>query len=283
MEVMALICETIHLKEEYDFLGKDGRDPTLTAYLPTNLAELHREDQKRPWLLICPGGAYLFCSELEQEPIALHFLPEGYNVFVLKYSTDPHRFPTQLLEVAAAFDWIVKNADRLHCDTEKSAIMGFSAGGHLTSHYVNATRIPEITRYFPDSFRPAACLLSYPVITTELEISHKNSFRFLLGEYPQGERATRFSTEKLVTKDTPPTFLWATAEDENVPVENSLVYALALSRHDVPYELHIFPFGRHGLATADDQTNNGTLPSYVVRNHQWLDAAKKWLAMTIKK
>ena len=89
-------CETLHLKDYFDFLGNDGADPTLHLFLPYNLKEMGREYQKRPSLLVCPGGAYSMCSQRESEPIALHFLPEGYNVFVLTYTTAPHRFPTQL-------------------------------------------------------------------------------------------------------------------------------------------------------------------------------------------
>ena len=274
-----MLHETIHLKEYYAFLGDDGRDPTLAFYLPDNLSEMHRELQKRPSLLICPGGAYMMCSQREAEPVALHFLPEGFNVFVLIYSVSPHQFPAQLLEVAAAFDWITHRADHLHCDLERTAIMGFSAGGHLAAHYVNVYRWPEIRDIFPKSHRVAASLLCYPVITTDPAFSHKKSFEFLLGSYPQGETAARFSCEKLVTADTPPTFLWHTAEDENVPVENTLLYAMALSRFDVPYEMHIYPRGLHGLATADVQTNNALSPD-AARNHQWIESARNWLVAT---
>lgn len=274
-----MVYDTIHLKEYYLFLGDDGRDPTLTLYLPDNLSEMRRENQKRPCLLICPGGAYMTCSQREAEPIALHFLPTGFNVFVLTYSVAPHRFPAQLLEVSAAFDWITQNADRLHCDLDRTALMGFSAGGHLAAHYVNARNRPEIRAIFPKPHRVAASLLCYPVITTDPAFSHKKSFEFLLGVYPKGEMASHFSCEKLVTADTPPAFLWHTAADENVPVENSLLYAMALSHFDVPYEMHIYPHGVHGLATADSQTNNALQPS-AARDHQWLESAQNWLAMT---
>lgn len=277
-----MLHETLHLKEYYAFLGEDGRDSTLTLYLPDNLSEMRRENQKRPCLLILPGGAYMMCSQRETEPVAFHFLPAGFNVFTLTYSVAPHRFPTQLLEVAASFDWITQNADRLHCDLERTALMGFSAGGHLAAHYVNARSWPEVKAVFPNSHRVAASVLCYPVITTDPAFSHKKSFEYLLGAYPQGKTAERFSCEKLVTADTPPTFLWHTAADKNVPVENSLLYAMALSRFDVPYEMHIYPYGVHGLATADVQTNNA-LPPNVARDHQWLESARNWLTMMFAK
>lgn len=100
--------EIFHLKDFYRELGKNGCDATLTTYLPDNLPEMGRIDERRPCLLICPGGGYEFCSKREQEPIALYFLPNGFNVFILKYSAAPNRYPTQLREVAAAMELIYK-------------------------------------------------------------------------------------------------------------------------------------------------------------------------------
>ncbi|MBQ8599425.1 MAG: alpha/beta hydrolase, partial [Oscillospiraceae bacterium] len=130
-----MIYEKLHLNELFPQLGQSNADPTLELYLPYNMSEMKREGQKRPCMVILPGGAYAFCSQRESEPIALHFLPEGYNVFVLTYSVAPHRFPTQLREVAAALELIYVHADDWNCDTSKVAIMGFSAGGHLAAHY----------------------------------------------------------------------------------------------------------------------------------------------------
>ena len=114
-------CETLHLKDIYPFLGEDGRDAVLDCYRPYNMPEMHREGQKRKTLLICPGGGYQFVSEREGEPVALHFLAAGYNVFVLHYSVDTHRFPAQLCEVAAAVELIRARADAWNCDAERLA------------------------------------------------------------------------------------------------------------------------------------------------------------------
>ena len=123
--------EIIHLKDYFSFLGEDGCDPTVEIYLPYNMTEMHRENDKRPCMLVCPGGGYGGCSQREEEPIALQFLSQGYNVFTITYSVAPHRFPTQLREVAALMELIYKNEDDWNCDVSKIAIIGFSAGGHL--------------------------------------------------------------------------------------------------------------------------------------------------------
>ena len=140
--------EILNLKEKYPILGEDGRDPVLALYIPYyGMEKVKAALRKRPSILICPGGGYAGCSQREDEPIALHFLPEGYNVFVLTYSTAPHRFPAQLLEVAAAMELIYENAEEWGCDTEKIAIMGFSAGGHLSAHYSTCFDCEEVRRF----------------------------------------------------------------------------------------------------------------------------------------
>ena len=109
--------DVIYLKDRFLFLGENGRNPEVSVYLPDPLVEMGRDDWKRPCMVICPGGGYGMCSQREGEPIALHFLKEGYNVFVLRYSVAPNRFPTQLREVAALMELIYENADAWHCDT----------------------------------------------------------------------------------------------------------------------------------------------------------------------
>lgn len=274
-----MFYEVIHLRKEFPQLEKMSNDPTLCVYLPDNLAEMGRQEQKHPCMLICPGGAYEFCSKREEEPVAFQFLPEGYNVFVLDYSVAPYRFPTQLCEVAAAMELIYKNAEIWHCDTSRIAIMGFSAGGHLAAHYTNAYAWPEVRAVFPESKKVNASVLCYPVISADPRVAHLGSFHNLLGhENLSAEDVERFSCQNQVTEQTPPTFLWHTAPDDCVPVANSLLYAQSLAAHGNKFALHIYPEGWHGMATVDAQTND-PMPSDVRHAHDWLDAVKKWLSI----
>ena len=268
----------IHLKERVPLLGKEGRDPVLTTYLPYNMPEMNRQDQKRPTILLCPGGGYGMVSQREAEPIAVHFLPEGFNVFILTYSVKPHTFPAQLREVAAAMELIYENADAWNVDTNRIVIMGFSAGGHLAAHYSNSYDCPEVREVFPESKGVQASILCYPVINAAEEYCHKGSFQNLTGHlYPLSEEELqKFSCDKLVTENTPPAFLWHTAADGSVPVANSLLYAQALAKHKVPFGLHIYPAGHHGLSTVDEQTN-GELAPQVQSAKAWLPALKQWL------
>ena len=267
--------ETVHLKAAYPFLGEDGKDPTLTVYVQHNAIA---GKTNRPAILLCPGGGYSNVSPREAEPIALALLPMGCNVFVLTYSVKPFGFPTQLREVAAAMELLHKNAEDWSIDPQKIAIMGFSAGGHLAAHYTNAYDCPEVREAFPDSKPVQASILCYPVISAESACGHMGSFRNLTGETDPFSRECigKYSCDLLVTESTPPAFLWHTAADTVVPVVNSLLYAKALAERKIPFALHIYPHGPHGLATVDGQTN-GTLQPGIEMAHTWLPELKSWL------
>ncbi len=278
-KVIKVEVKKIYLKDYYSFLGENGCNPTLTAYIQYNMSEMKWENKKRPTLLVCPGGGYCMCSERESEPIALAFMPLGMNVFVLDYSVAPNKFPTQIREVAAAMELLYEKQDEWHIDTEKITIIGFSAGGHLAAHYSTSYDIPEVREVFPQSKAVNGSILSYPVIIADKGICHEGSFRNLDGEYPLSEeKFNRFSLDKCVGDKTPPAFIWHTAADTVVPVQSSLYYAEALSKYKIPYELHIYPYGGHGGSTFDKQTLNeaSDITKY---NSRWVNEASKWLKL----
>ena len=178
---------------------------------------------------------------------------------------------------------INQNADIWHCDTGRIVLMGFSAGGHLTAQYATSYDSSTIRTVIPNSKPVQATVLGYPVITADPKWTHQISMTALTGKaHCSPEDLYLFSCEKHVRADTPPTFLWHTAEDECVPVMNSLLYAQALAANHVPFELHVFPQGEHGLSTSDRQTihNAGEVHQY---DHIWLDCVKSWLNITLKR
>lgn len=265
--------ETVHLKEHYPQLGADGKDPVLICYLPDNLREMGWEKKRHKAMVVCPGGGYSMVSQREAEPIALKLLAMDFYVFVLIYSVVPHAFPAQIREVAASFDIIHSHADEWNIDTARIGIMGFSAGAHLAAHYSTAYNCAEVAEIFPDAKAPFATVLGYPVVSPDT--AHTGSFTNLLGKGKTLSDAAAFDVSKLVSDGTPKAFIWHTAADPVVPVVNSLMYAQALAEHNVPFEMHIFPEGYHGLSTSDGMTCDRDAPaeSYVSR---WLLEFAKW-------
>lgn len=221
-------------------------------------------------IIICPGGAYRMRAALEGAPLAHWLNTMGISAFVLNYRVAPYRYPYPLYDAKRAIRLVRFHAEQWQINPEQIGIMGFSAGGHLAASaatffdYGNPDAADPIDRL---SSRPALSILGYPVITFGEFHPLGGSQLNLLGENPGKELIDRLSLENSVTKDNPPVFLWHTTEDKSVPVENSLLLAGILSKNKVPFELHIFPNGRHGLGMAPEN------PEVAV----WLDLCTAWL------
>lgn len=202
------------------------------------------------------SGLVNLSSDREAEPIAIRMNAMGFNACVLRYSIRPATFPTALLELSMAVALIRKNAEQWNVDVNKVIVAGFSAGGHLATSlgvFWNRRFLSESLGIANDVIKPNGLLLSYPVITSGT-YAHKGSFISLLGE-------NYVSLEKQVSTDTPPTFLWHTYADNAVPVENSFLFAGAILKNKVPFEMHIYPKGAHGLSLGTEETKG--------KDHEW--------------
>lgn len=264
--------ETIDLKAQFPNLPYSA---SLTAYLRDNSDEIS-STRRRPAILVCPGGGYSHRSARENEPIALALLARGYQVFVLNYSVNV-AYPAQLLEAAAAVALIRKNAEDFHVLPNAISIMGFSAGGHVAATLGtlwHETIISETLATTPSDVRPDAMILCYPVITSG-EKAHRESFDIVSGG--DAELAKKLSLETAVDKDTVPTFIWHTRTDAAVPVENTLFFANALTKHNILYELHLFPDGPHGLSLATQETVSPYGDRLNPHVAQWFDLCDNFL------
>ncbi len=272
--------QTFEINIDYKKAGIEHDDfvPKMSIYLPSNSDTIDPK-RKRPTVIICPGGAYAFTSDIEAEPVALKFLSEDCNVVVLRYSVAPSRFPAALLEVSYVVSKLREMAEEWNVDTEKIVVMGFSAGGHVAASYGTLWNKDFIKEYFGfkgGENKPNGMMLCYPVISSG-EKAHRWSFNNLLGDKAEDtEMLNLVSAELQVTEYTPPAFIWHTFEDASVPVENSLLMATALAEKKIPLELHIFPRGYHGLSICNDiifPNYDGSYSEVQV----WVDMAVRWL------
>jgi len=235
-------CFTLDLAP--DGLGK------LTGYVQEPSSELSNMN-KRPALLIFPGGAYQRCSDREAEPDALSFSEQGFQTFVLRYSVkEKGVFPQPLLDAEGAIRALRTHAEEWNLDPNRIAVCGFSAGGHLASCLATMSA-PEL--------RPNALVLGYGAVDKKVALTNRP-----------------FPLER-VGPDTPPTFLFHTWEDPVCPVGGSLAFAQALNQNGVPFELHIFQNGQHGMATGKPLSSNGVLENTDADYSDWIRLCANWL------
>jgi len=230
-------------------LGTEPADiPTLTTYLPGK--------PDGSVVIVLPGGGYGALADHEGEPIARWLNTLGITAYVLFYRLGPrYRHPVMLGDARRAVRFVRSHATEWKIDAGRIGILGFSAGGHLASTASTQFEAGDPTSADPVervSSRPDLSVLLYPVITMTDPFTHTGSRLHLLGPEPTPEQIAQMSSENRVTKDTPPAFLFHTADDAAVPVENSIAYARALHRAGVRYALHVFERGRHGVGLATD-------------------------------
>ena len=236
---------------------------------------------KRPLVLICPGGGYGYTSDREAEPIALKFLAMGYHAAVLRYSCAPARYPTALLELAWSVLMIRKNAEEWHVDADKIIVQGCSAGGHLAAclgMFWDEDFLAEKMGLGISEHRllqPNGMILCYPVITAG-EFAHRGSFENLLGD-KEAELSEKLSLENQVSDKTPEAFIWGTFADGAVPMENSLLLVSAMRRANIPVEYHLYPRGGHGLALATRLTQTSDGRHVQEECATWVELAGNWL------
>lgn len=265
-----MLYKTINLSEKYP-------GATLTTYVSDDSAELNMP--RRRAMVVCPGGGYRFLSDREAEPIVKMFFAAGLNVFLLRYTVGPGAANyAPLIEASLAIKHVREHADEYNIDPAYVFICGFSAGGHLAASTGTLWNIPEVVSELGDApkdiNRPTGMILCYPVII----FSHKGSFLNLCGTTePTPEQIDMFSLDKHISPATPPAFIWHTFTDKTVIVENAIIFAQKLRENNVPFELHIFPEGVHGLSLANEETWTQK-PNLIIPHVQcWIDLAIRWV------
>ena len=249
-------------------LGSTTNDvPTLTPYLPDST------NATGAAMVICPGGGYGHLAPHEGNDYALWLNQHGVTCFVLKYrlGLNGYRHPAMLQDAARALRLVRARATDWKIDPHRIGIMGSSAGGHLASTLLTHFDAGDTNAADPverQSSRPDLGILCYPVITLG-EYTHRGSKDNLLGKNPPPELVRLLSNELQVTTNTPPCFLWTTFEDKAVPMENTMLFAEALRKNHVPFDLHIYQKGGHGMGLKDK------LP--FTNPHPWAGDCLFWL------
>ena len=231
----------------------EKRNVSLTAYIQPVGGEFWSMT-KRPAMIIMPGGGYKYCSEREADPVAFPYLQAGYQIFILRYSVDRDgeqsknaAWDNPLKDYDQAFETIVDHAEEWHIDTERIAIIGFSAGGHLAACAATMS-----------VHKPRAAILGYPVISSRMRWND-----------------TAPDPSEAVDENTCPCFVFASRHDGTVPIQDSVNFINALTKAGVPFETHIYSYANHGFSTCDPQLNNrdwccNRTPNWICDSIEWL-------------
>lgn len=250
---------------------------TDTAYLDVYVADTVLGGV-RDALLVIPGGGYAcVCSEREGEPIAHAFMPYGYNAFVLHYSVGKKSpYPTQLIEASLAMKHIKDNAAEYNINPDRVFAIGFSAGAHLCGSLGIFWKRREVYDKIDMEYgynKPKGVMLIYPVVSGVC-FPHRPSFEYLLmKDDPTTEELEYVSLEKHTDSDSSPAFLVHTFEDGVVDVRNSLALAEAYKKANVPFEMHIYPTGVHGISLANEITTPDDADPHKAK---WTSNAAEW-------
>lgn len=258
----------------FEFIPEGSNNCYVRAWLHANNGSSEIVQRQYPAVVICPGGGYVMVSDREAEPVAEQYFAAGFNTFILSYSVgEKAKNYEPLGQLASTIAQIRASSEELVTDPNRIAVCGFSAGGHLACSLGTLFNDDAFRDVFASDadIRPDAMILCYPVITAD-EYAHVKSIETVSGAKKGSSKYEWFGLEQHVDSETPPAFIWHTAEDARVPVENSLKLATALSANKVPFELHIFPYGKHAMSVCTNQVN--TENAYIGR---WIGMSVEWL------
>lgn len=239
-----------------EIIINEERGAVMTAYIQKTGGEFSNI-KKRPAIIVLPGGGYEFCSDREADPVALVYLKAGFQAFILRYSVAEHKaWRNPLDDYEKAYRLICENSEKWAVDTDKIAVIGFSAGGHLAGCAATVS-----------ACMPKAAILGYAVL-------NRATANFYSTEAPDVVAS--------VDENTCPCFVFASRNDNTVPIENTVEFITALNKYGVDYECHIYSDAPHGFSVADETVNAMAL-DMCSRTPNWTTDSVAWLKETLNK
>lgn len=264
------------MRFEKFYLNENDGTITLDCFLYDPSASMPSLDV-RPAVVVCPGGGYNICSDREADPVAMCYTAAGYHTFILRYSLgEAAAYPNSLLDLCRAMKIIRGHSEEWGVNKDQIAVCGFSAGGHLAASLGVHWRDEEIQKRSGctgDEIKPNALILAYPVISSSW-MENSTVLPRLVADSDFEKTYRDLNLHACVSESTPPSFITHTFRDTAVPVTDSLKFATALDDNRIPFELHIFPNGGHGMSLATRLTpGGGTDASFA----QWMGLSIRWL------
>lgn len=266
-----MVTKRIDLYEYFGLIRPEGAKGYLDVFAYDKTVN-YATNRIRPAMLVIAGGGYGYVSPREQYPVALKYVSEGFNSYILDYSVlENAKYPIPVIEAVMAVLYIRETALEYGTNPKKVCGIGFSAGGHLVGMLATAYNNKEVKSVLGEKVANArldGVIFSYPVILTEN--THAGTIQNVTG----GDKTLYPIVEisKNVNSQTPPAFIWTTVNDDAVPSESSLELACAYKRAGVPFELHMFENGVHGLSIATEEVNS---PNLAVS--EWVKLSITWL------
>lgn len=254
-----------------------GHEIELHAYIEENA-------KGKDAVLIFPGGGYANLStEREGVAVANAYYERGLNAFVLHYAVgSEYKYPSHLTDASFAITYIKEHSEEFGIDPDRIFTVGFSAGGHLSGSMAILHKDPEVLSYLginKGDNKPRGSILAYPVVSAKVA-THGGSFEMLTGkrfaDITEAERE-KLSLEANVDEDSAPIFIWHTSADPGVPVIGSLKLAEAYYAMGRTVTLHVYPYGPHGIALANEETSDGNSEWIQPLAQGWVDESVRWI------
>lgn len=268
----------VNILQKQELSYKDTKF-TVDTYWIDPLVD-YEEQVDRPVVIICPGGGFKFHSDREAQPIALKFNSIGIHAVVLRYQLvdDDHSvYPLSLQEMATTLNWL-KTQTEHHIDLKKVILIGFSAGSQIVADFNSIMLDPEQReKIFSEELEvePAVNVMGYPVVDMTLGWPKEDSWAMKISP-----DIYYWQAQEHLTKHGKPTFIWQTVTDEVVPVMNSIIYAQKMDMLKIPYEMHLFGSGSHGLSLATYVTQNpGVEKNLNDYDAKWWELCVNWLKL----